>query len=342
MALSRRALFLSLPALAANRGQVYPPDRARFSDSATEFEVVRLTNPSYASFLPPSWNRCSSSRGGFLIYSSDRGGSLQVFRMDVRGGESRQITEAAALQPDSVVLSADDRAVFFFDGGTAKTVQLSGLREKTLGEGDASRGLSVSEEGLLAAYFRGPQLVVANAAKGDSRVIAETGAQARTPLVRPKRASVLYQSEGAVWLASFDGSGENRRLKTAPDPQCVQWSPDGRTILYLSGTELREHTPDTNADAPLAKTSAFASFGRNGDASVFVGASRSKAGPYILLLLRITRRELAICEHRCSDPSLVHPAFSPSSQRIYFQSDRNGKMALYTMAVEKLVEKTES
>lgn len=84
------------------------------------------------------------------------------------------------------------------------------------------------------------------------------------------------------------------------------------------------------------------SFGRNADASVFVGASQSKAGPYVLLLLRISRREMALCEHRCSNPAAVHPIFSPSSQRIYFQSDRNGKMAIYTMAVERLVEKTDT
>jgi oligogalacturonide lyase len=33
--------------------------------------------------------------------------------------------------------------------------------------------------------------------------------------------------------------------------------------------------------------------------------------------------------------------FSPDSQRVYFQSDRDGKRAIYCMHVEKLVEKTE-
>jgi oligogalacturonide lyase len=61
-----------------------------------------------------------------------------------------------------------------------------------------------------------------------------------------------------------------------------------------------------------------------------------------LLLLRVTRRELALCEHRASDPSDVRPIFAPSSQRIFFQSDRSGKSALYTMAVDRLVEKTET
>ena len=34
--------------------------------------------------------------------------------------------------------------------------------------------------------------------------------------------------------------------------------------------------------------------------------------------------------------------FSPDSQRIYFQSDRDGKPAIYGMHVDKLVEKTDT
>jgi oligogalacturonide lyase len=36
----------------------------------------------------------------------------------------------------------------------------------------------------------------------------------------------------------------------------------------------------------------------------------------------------------------VAPIFSPSSQRVFFQSDRHGKPAIYSMSVEKLVEQT--
>jgi oligogalacturonide lyase len=61
----------------------------------------------------------------------------------------------------------------------------------------------------------------------------------------------------------------------------------------------------------------------------------------VLILLRITRRELTLCEHKASQPELTSPIFSPDSQKIYFQSDREGKPAIYCVHVEKLVEKTE-
>ena len=61
----------------------------------------------------------------------------------------------------------------------------------------------------------------------------------------------------------------------------------------------------------------------------------------MLLLLRTTRREFSLCEHKATKPELVSPIFSPDSQRIYFQSDRHGKPALYQVRVNRFVEETE-
>jgi oligogalacturonide lyase len=78
----------------------------------------------------------------------------------------------------------------------------------------------------------------------------------------------------------------------------------------------------------------------NRDASVFVGSSRNTS-PTVLLFLRTGHSERTMCEHKASNAEAVAPLFSPDSQRIYFQSDRHGKPAIYSMHVEKLVEKTE-
>ncbi len=349
---TRRALLLSLPApLFATRGQVLPPERKRYADEATELEVNRLTSPEHQSFLPAPHARSASSRGGFLIYSSDRGGSLQVCRMDVRSGESRILTEAVELAPDSVTMLADEKSVLYCDGPTLKLAAIGGgNRDRELYTCDSgasfAEGVSSSEDSLQAAFIvrnaSKATLMYVPTNKGTAQKIADVPPEASLPLLRPKRASVLYRTGDSLWLATLDGQ-ENRRLKIPPGAiSSPQWSPDGRSILYLLGTELREHTPDSNSDVPVAKTSQFGTFGRNADASVFVGASKSLAAPYVLLMLRISRRELAICEHRCSNPLLVNPVFAPSSQRIYFQSDQDGKMAIYTMAVDRLVEKTES
>ena len=95
-------------------------------------------------------------------------------------------------------------------------------------------------------------------------------------------------------------------------------------------------------DKLVAPTSQFYRFAPNANATVFLGASSSKASPTVLLLLRLTKRELTLCEHRSSDLQALNPRFSPDSQRILFQSDRNGQAALYTMKVDRLVEKTDT
>ena len=125
--------------------------------------------------------------------------------------------------------------------------------------------------------------------------------------------------------------------------------PDGRTILYLHFPDektqlntLREHTPDANQDQLVGKTSQFVHFDANHDTTVFVGVSRNRASPHILLLLRNPQRELTLCEHHASDPAVVTPVFSADSQHVYFQSDKEGKSAIYRIHVERFVEKTEN
>ena len=155
--------------------------------------------------------------------------------------------------------------------------------------------------------------------------------------------------EGVAFLDLDFDADQNRKLRIAAGGLGpAVWSSDGRTVLYLNFptdpkqlNNLREATPDTNEDRLIAATSQFISFGGNADSSVLVGASGSKASPYVLLLVRAAKRELTLCEHRASDPHLVSPIFSANSQRIFFQSDKDGKLAIYSMLVDKLVEETE-
>ena len=276
--------------------------------------------------------------------------------MDLKTGESKLLTDAQSLEPACLALAPDERSFFYFDGDKLKRSFFTGLREMTVHTFEQAAGhaggFAVSEDGLYAAFGvqtgAGSRLMLLNLARRAPVILSEQMVEIADPMFRPRRAQLLYRRGKELWLVDFTGRNQ-RRLKTIEGGELgpARWSPTGRTVLYLhfpGGKELntlRELGPDDNSDKLLAKTSQFVQFGMNSDASVFVGASRNPSSPYVLLLLRINRRELSLCEHKASDPKTVNPMFAPDSQRIFFQSDRHGKPAIYRIRVEKFVEHTD-
>jgi oligogalacturonide lyase len=342
-----RRQFLAMAAA----GRIFGPEWQRYSDPATEFAVIRLTDPGFTSgFTAPGLRQFT--RRGELLHWSDRTGSRQAFLMHLRTGESRQITEAAALDPRSLCLTPDDRGLLFLDGETLQYGSLTSAHVREIyrlpsGASFAALSAAGNEAVFVAERVGGKSRIVA-AGRGPSRTIREFPAEIDLMMARPHRSQLLYRAGTRFSLMGFDGSG-NRDLRIAAGQTGeALWIPSGHTVIYLHIPDtarelitLRENAPDDNSDKLIAKTSQFASVSSNLNASVFVGASRSKASPYVLLLVRAVRRELALCEHHASDAAMVSPMFSPDSQSVFFVSDRHGKPALYRVHVERFVEQTE-
>jgi oligogalacturonide lyase len=356
---SRRTAILSALAAGSLRAAVqrpsFPSDWKRFLDPATELPVLRLTDPAYSSSLTAYYNRSISRNNDFLLFSCDRAGAPQAFRMDLRNGETVQLTELEDFDPLSLSLSADSRSLCYFAGRTLWFGSLANRPRAVYSVPDGwerGPGMSVSPAAPFRAVFAERQgersrLRVQPLGRGAAATVIQTEFPARDPIVRPRHAQILYrQGDEALWLVGSDGR-QNRRLELAPGRVGpADWRPDGESLIYLNIpgdrsqlNAIREFNPDTNTDKLVARTSQFASFGFNRDTSVFIGASRNAASPALLLLLRINGRELTICEHRASHPEDVAPRFEPDAQRVYFQSDRQGKPAVYCMQVERLVEK---
>ncbi len=330
-----RRLFLGLAASpfivkAAGRGTVLTSTATRYDDLATELPVTRLTDPQVSSILRGGRANPVSSKG-FLIYSSDVSGRWEAYRMELKSGESKQLTSAESLDPASLTMMPNDAGFFYFDGPRFVAAPFSGALH--------------AFQTAFVEYRDSVYRLTLRTASGDTSIV-ESKEELRDPSLRPKRASVLYHRGGDLYLANLDGK-QNYRLKT-PAGNVIQayWSPDGRSVLYLHVpgpgklNAIREFIPDTNEDKLIAETTQFASFFPNRDASVFVGAGGSKASPYVFLLVRAVQRELTLCEHRASDPAMVNPVFSPNSQQVFFTSDLHGKPAIYRMDVQKLVAET--
>ena len=323
----------------------------RFADPTTENPVVRLTSPAYAHILPAPGNRFLSLKPRILCCSSDRlNGRLAPFQVDLRTGVLRPIAETRALDPSSLTLDAQTRFLYFLDGGSLVEAALTGKRESkrvevlarevtTFGMGSSRAELFSISAGKLQQIQADSPLVVAEHAEGPC-------------VVRPGGGGCLFSrplgsEERELWYAAASPSGQPILLARGRVSD-AWWSVGGRSVLFLRQvpknnvflSEVHEVVPEEGAEQCISTTTQFAAFAPNGNDSVFVGASRSKAQPNVVLLLRSPEREFTLCEHRATQPTEVRPAFSPDSRRVYFQSDREGKSAIYSVNVEQLIEPT--
>ena len=349
----------ALPAFAqTKKGESFPATSHHYPDPTTELDVIRLTDPANTCTLPAYYNRTIAKTSAFMLFACDSSGSPQAFRIDLKTAQTRQLTERPDLDASSLTLTPDNRSFCFFAGRSLYISSLSTLRDRELYQVPAGwercAGLSVGPDGTHATFAEkkgdGSRLRMVSLTQGAGSTVIEVPFTMADPLPRPLRAQILYrQGNEALWMVNLDGQANHKLKMAAGRNVCANWAADGKTLLYLNLPDdkqqlnaIRELTPDTNTDKLVAKTSQFASFGFNRDSSVFVGASANASSPTVLILLRLTRRELTLCEHKASLPASCAPQFSPDSQRIYFQSDRDGKPAIYCMHVEKLVEKTDA
>ena len=360
----RRAFLSLLPTLLSGnqagsvKGRILEADWGRYPDPSTEFDVLRLTSAGYVSLLPSTPARAFGRKNDEVLYACDRTGSMQAHLMDIDTGRSRVLTAASELDPASLTFAPDSRTIYFFDGPRLVALNPANLKEQviyTVREGWSRTGPVAVSEDHLYLYFVESQGSVCELRqlkrpRNDISTFASGQDGILDPTPNPKRDMILWLSEdGRLWTSTITGEGK-RALET-PAGKVLQaiWSPDGQAFTYLLQpadprelVSIREQEIDSRADRFIAKTSQFACFNRNQNATVFLGASRNKAAPSILVLLRVTKREFTLCEHKTSNPGHAAPLFSPNSQRVIFESDRHGKQAIYTMKVDKLIEKTES
>ena len=356
---TRRGLLFSIaaaPLAAQQKKTTFPSEVKRYSDPTTELDVYRLTDPAHSSTLPAYYNRAIAHNNASLIFCCDRNGTPQAHRMDLKTGETRELTEVEDLDGSSLTLTPDNRWFCYFAGRRLFLSTMAG-RAKPLYQvpdgWERCAGLTVGPDGTHTTFGERQgdksRLQMVPLVQGAAQTVVEVPFVMSDAIPRPMRAQILFrQGDQALWMVNSDGT-QKRQLKLAGGKVGpANWAADGKSLLYLSIpsdpmqiTTIRECGPDTNSDSLVAKTSQYAHFGFNQPASVFVGACRSATSPTILIMLRSTRRELTLCEHKASDPKMTGPRFSPDSQRLYFESDRDGKPAIYDMHMERFLEKTE-
>ncbi|MCP5112079.1 MAG: hypothetical protein GY953_14715, partial [bacterium] len=233
-----------MPLIAASRrGRVFRAESSTNEDPATGFEVTRLTDPAYSSHLPNSHYRFISSKHNFLLYSSDRGGTMQAFRLDLNKDQHRQITAARNLDPGCLTLFGNDKSFAFIDGGVLFQAGSKGGKPRKLFEAhdgwQLSGGLDIDPDGRTGALAETragvSRLLLLDVKRRKAAPVTEQDGVLSNPMLRPGHHSILYRSNrDELWMVNHDGNSR-RRLNLPPGRLGpIYWVAGAGSFHYLS------------------------------------------------------------------------------------------------------------
>ena len=98
------------------RLETFPSEKSAYVDESTGREVIQFTagtstnRNAYAALCP------FSAHDRYIIFASNRTGNWQIFRGEIDGGETRQLTDRDGVQSDSFNVAPPGREVFYQAG----------------------------------------------------------------------------------------------------------------------------------------------------------------------------------------------------------------------------------
>ena len=151
--------------------------------------------------------------GRGFFYLSEESGSFNVYRMDLQGGASQQVTTFQGPPVRFLSMSDAGTLCFSWDGGI------------------------YTKEGA-AAPRKVAMTVAVDAKANNERVIPVTGG-ARDLAVSPSGKEVAFIIRGDVFVTSVEGTATKQITRTPGAEADVSFSPDGKTLLYASERDGR-------------------------------------------------------------------------------------------------------
>jgi Oligogalacturonate lyase len=121
------------------KGQVYPDQRQKVRDPKSGHTVWQLTNlmPARSAHMFYPTNRSATPDSRWQFYSSDRGGPKgrnDLFKMDLRTGESIQLTDTGDIDFTTPDIAYSGKEIFFFNRSNVfRAINVETLQEREIG-----------------------------------------------------------------------------------------------------------------------------------------------------------------------------------------------------------------
>lgn len=225
------------------------------------------------------WNPIWSADGKFLYFASNRGGSMNFWRVavDDRTGDVAGEFQAATI-PSSAgqhfCFSRDGKKLVYVQNNSRTTVQRIGFdpnAEKIVGDAvnliegtQTAAHPAVSPDGERVAFSSVgatiEDIFIVNKDGTGLRNLTDDKAKDRLPRWSPDGNLITFYSNRTgkyeIWSVKPDGS-DLRLLTDAPNVQTLRyavWSPDGNHLAYVSGddgVEIIDPAKDFHAQTPL-------------------------------------------------------------------------------------------
>jgi Tol biopolymer transport system component/C-terminal processing protease CtpA/Prc len=278
----------------------------------------------------PAEDARQTKDGRYIIYQDKKGGenawrkhhtsaiARDIWIYDSRTGQHRKITTFAG-EDRNPVFAGDEKSFYYLseesgsfnvhrmslEGG--KSQQLTSFKQVPV------RFLSSSDNGTLCFGFDGQIYTMASGASpkqvnvaitSDTRANAErimavnNGASELT--VSPSGKEVAFTYRGDVFVAGVDGGGTKRITKTPEVERGLEFSPDGKALIYASE--------------------------RGGKWAIYEARRQRAAEPYFYASTVVTETPVVSNDHQNTSPK-----YSPDGGEVAFLEDRN-TLRIYNIA----------